>query len=803
MNWMRKWPLRWRLFGIGGVVLVLMLGSVLVVLSDMQQGQALEQERTEALETVLTASNVLTAVLDMETGLRGYALSNREEFLQPYVQGRSRYDTDLRELEQAVGHDEAGLRHVQSMARLMDTWQEEVAGPEVDLARTGDQAGVDRVDSLGHGKALIDEVRAELGALVSGEQARADALAARAAVEASRARTTGLAAMLAAALVSTVLSRTMAASVLGPVGVLIDGIRAIEADGPGLQLPVGADDEIGTLARAVNQMSAVRKEQQEHMVSSQEELQAQQEELQAQNEELQAQHDQLIYLVNQLELEQHRWKKLVAFAGAAAESSDLRRLGERMLTGMLDATRSEVGAVILVRPGRPADVLASVGLTEEALASAGAAASGLAARALAERRQIAVSYPAGELLRPVYHTALPVQEELYVPILFGADALGIIALGRTAATPFDSETQTVAELLSAQAAAALSNALAFERLEMAYGNLDAVLGSTGEGIRLTDLTGAEVLVNNQFFRLLGVEPGSPIPEAAATVLQQDAPRSLQRTRTRLELTAPQKAVLALETEPALDRHGRHVGRVTVLRDVTQETEVDRMKTEFISTVSHELRTPLTAIRGYVDLILEGDAGEISAEQCDYLQVVRASSLRLGQLINDLLDVEKIEHGRVQFAREPVSLTQVVQEVAQTFRMLAAEKELTFAVRMPEKLPPVNGDHGRLVQVVSNLVSNAIKYTKSGGVAIEAYANQGDHVSITVRDTGIGIPREARSQLFNKFYRVDNQYTREVGGTGLGLAIARAIVREHGGEIEVASEIGQGSAFTVTLPAMAS
>jgi CheY-like chemotaxis protein/anti-sigma regulatory factor (Ser/Thr protein kinase) len=244
-----------------------------------------------------------------------------------------------------------------------------------------------------------------------------------------------------------------------------------------------------------------------------------------------------------------------------------------------------------------------------------------------------------------------------------------------------------------------------------------------------------------------------------------------------------------------------LGRLFVVRDVTRETEVDRMKTEFISTVSHELRTPLTSIRGYVELLLDGDVGEISADQREFLELVAKSTVRLANLINDLLDVEKIESGRISMRREPVGLTEVLDQVVRTFQVTAAERGLGLHLAVEGPLAPVAGDADRLNQVFTNLISNAIKYTKQGDVRVSARCAGGE-VQIAVADSGIGIAREHMPNLFGRFYRVDNQYTREVGGTGLGLAITKAIVERHGGRVEVDSAPGAGSTFTVRLPALA-
>jgi signal transduction histidine kinase len=222
-----------------------------------------------------------------------------------------------------------------------------------------------------------------------------------------------------------------------------------------------------------------------------------------------------------------------------------------------------------------------------------------------------------------------------------------------------------------------------------------------------------------------------------------------------------------------------------------------MKDDFIGTVSHELRTPLTAIKGFIELVAEGDAGPVNDTQREFLQIAARNSDKLGVLINDLIDMNLIESQRLEVRLSPLNLATVLDDVASTFRTMAHTKGLVFREEIPS-LPQVQGDSARLVQVFSNLVSNAIKYTPSGEVGILAAVTPAG-VEVTVHDTGIGLSREEHSQLFSRFFRGQNSVVTEAGGTGLGLVIAKAIIGRHHGTIEVDSSPGEGSRFRVTLP----
>ena len=247
--------------------------------------------------------------------------------------------------------------------------------------------------------------------------------------------------------------------------------------------------------------------------------------------------------------------------------------------------------------------------------------------------------------------------------------------------------------------------------------------------------------------------------------------------------------------PLKDSQGNIVGMVCTFEDISRETEIDRMKTEFISTVSHELRTPLTAIKGYVDLILEGEAGEINETQQDFLQLVSRSSDRLTALINDLLDVERIESGRAVMKQELVDVNDIIRDVTHIFEKEIIKKGLTLQTNIPLQLPVVIGDRERIEQVLANLVNNAIKYNKPAGYIKVMTGLERDFVKIQVIDDGIGISEENQRRLFSRFFRVDNSTT----GTGLGLSIVETIIKKMGGKIRVKSRLGEGSTFTLLLP----
>jgi len=248
--------------------------------------------------------------------------------------------------------------------------------------------------------------------------------------------------------------------------------------------------------------------------------------------------------------------------------------------------------------------------------------------------------------------------------------------------------------------------------------------------------------------------------------------------------------------PATNRRGT----VVALRDVTREAEVDQMKSEFVSIVSHELRTPMTAIKGYVDLLSTGSAGDVTDMQRNFLSIIKTNTDRLSEMVAELLDLSHIEAGKMQMHYEPVTVSQVIRDVGAMLEKGFDDRGICLQLDIPDMLPDVLSDPGRLAQIITNLLANALKYTFEGRVDVTA-RQVGNYVQVDVTDTGIGITEQDQAKLFTRFFRASTARAREIPGTGLGLAITRSLVQMHGGRIWVHSVVGQGSTFSFTLPAL--
>jgi signal transduction histidine kinase len=227
-------------------------------------------------------------------------------------------------------------------------------------------------------------------------------------------------------------------------------------------------------------------------------------------------------------------------------------------------------------------------------------------------------------------------------------------------------------------------------------------------------------------------------------------------------------------------------------------ELDRLKDEFVALVSHELRTPLTSIRGYLELVLDGEAGDLTDDQREFLGIVERNAHRLLALVGDLLFLAQVEAGKLSLELGAVDLSSLAAETVETARPLAEEKGVTLTLASGP-LPLLAADRIRLAQLLDNLVSNGVKFTPSGGrVDVRVRGERGRAV-IEVRDTGMGVPPGEQDHLFERFFRASKATEQAIPGTGLGLAISKAIVHAHGGRITVASEEGKGSTFRVDLP----
>lgn len=349
--------------------------------------------------------------------------------------------------------------------------------------------------------------------------------------------------------------------------------------------------------------------------------------------------------------------------------------------------------------------------------------------------------------------------------------------------------------------------------------VDTIIRSIGEGLVVVDGEGRLQFMNPAAEKLLGLDQrgakGVPIPQLvkgehtlalAKGPLRDDAEHVTKEIELRSSNEETQRIVQA-STAVIENEDGKTVGMVSVLSDITKQKHLDEAKSKFVAHVSHELRTPLLAIQESLSLLAGKEVGEVNPEQEKFLSIAQRNISRLSRLVNDLLDVAKLEAGKIELRPMPFELKDMVHHVVETVQSWAESKKVAIEEVYPKKPIQMVADPDRLTQVVTNLLGNAIKFTPEGGkIGVAIDPNQlapgmaeEPAVAISVQDSGIGIPKQDQKRIFEKFEQVSLASPQGVSSTGLGLTIAKEIVELHGGRIWVDSKEGEGSRFTFVIP----
>jgi GAF domain-containing protein/nitrogen-specific signal transduction histidine kinase len=544
----------------------------------------------------------------------------------------------------------------------------------------------------------------------------------------------------------------------------------------------------------------------------------------------------------QLQREQQNTETLLHILTEVSSSLDLDRALNRTLALLNDAIGAEQGTIMLLNiEDNLLHFRAGYGYLSERISGEGRGfrlkiGEGLAGWVVAQREPALID----DLLNdPRWVKAAASSHEhrsaIAMPLLVAEDVIGALLIYHRKPNFFSAEVLNLVKAIAGQVAVAINNAHLYELIrdqaERLGGMLrreqedasrsQAILQAVADGVLVTGGNNRISFINPSAENILNLEAervvgqsldvfGGLFGKSAGTWMQtirdwSDSPGDYQRGDTYAEqIDLENGRIILVHLAPVILQND-FLGTVSIFRDITHEVEVDRLKSEFVATVSHELRTPMTSIRGYVDVLLMGAAGALNENQAHFLNIVKNNTERLNILVNDLLDVSRIESGRVTLSPQAIDLREVAEDVIGDVLRRSQEENRPMALSLnaPRKLPRVYGDMERIRQVLGNLVDNAYNYTpENGTITVHIHAPNGGHeVQVDVRDNGVGIPVEDQDRIFERFYRGENPMVLSTPGTGLGLSIVKQIVDMHKGRIWMNSTgvPGEGSTFSFTLP----
>lgn len=402
-----------------------------------------------------------------------------------------------------------------------------------------------------------------------------------------------------------------------------------------------------------------------------------------------------------------------------------------------------------------------------------------------------------------------------LPMVVGREMVGVVYIFRAQGGQFSRSDVRLLQSFANQAAIAVHNARLYEQVLTEKKRLDTILRHNADGIMILDASQNVVSINIALSRMTGCpmeeaqglhhdeiirwahrEPGLDLNGAVAG----GWPLSEQGTlyvEGDLRHQDGSTVSVGITYAPLFDASGNLRNIIADVWDITKFREAEEAKSTFVSVISHELKTPVSLIKGYASTLLREDATWDRAVVINGLRVIEEEADRLAALIENLLDVTRLQVGTLSLRFGPVKMDELVNSLAEKFRTQTGQH--TIVVDFPPDFPVIQGDKQRLEQVLSNLLSNAIKYSPQGGQITISGSTLANMMQISVSDEGVGLTEEQQENIFDRFYRADNALTRETQGVGLGLYIVRSLVEEHGGHIWVQSKSGEGTTFSFTLP----
>ncbi len=544
----------------------------------------------------------------------------------------------------------------------------------------------------------------------------------------------------------------------------------------------------------------------------------------------------------ELEREQRNTETLLRILTEVSASLDLDRALSRTLSLLNEAIGAEQGTVMLLHPeDNMLHYRAGYGyVTQDSSISRKSSSfklkigEGLAGWVVKNRQPVLIDDLYLDSRWVISQSSQDHRSAIVAPLVVGEDIIGAIMVFHRRVGFFSEDSLEMVRAIGAQVAISINNAQLYELIrdqaerlgsmlrsqQVEASRQTAILEAVADGVLVTDPANKISFVNASAERILSLAAdqliGEPVENFAGLfgkstqtwvkAVQEwsqnpDLHHAGEMYAEQISLETGQ--VVLVHLSPVIWRN-EFLGTVSIFRDITHEVEVDRLKSEFVATVSHELRTPMTSIRGYVDILLMGAAGALSENQSHFLEIVKNNTERLNVLVNDLLDVSRIEAGRVSLSIQPVDLVEMSREIVSGFikRSQDENKAMEISIHTEESIPRALADTERIWQVIDNLVDNAYNYTPADGKIQVSLRKNNGMVQIDVKDTGIGIPIEQQERVFDRFFRGEDPLVLATPGTGLGLSIVKQLVEMHRGQIWMFSTgaPGQGSTFSFTVPA---
>lgn len=413
-------------------------------------------------------------------------------------------------------------------------------------------------------------------------------------------------------------------------------------------------------------------------------------------------------------------------------------------------------------------------------------------------------------------TGLTLRQMIALPLALRDTPVGVIYVFRAALNvAFSANDRQVLQDFADQAAIAVFNARLYQSVLREKQRLDAIIEQSADGVMIIDSRWRIVTFNKAMEQLTGWSREEAIGRPCAEVLGIHNPQGINIclvdcplnrippvnnpvVEGRIVTRDGRELFVQSRYAPQRGPQGQFLGAIANVRDITAQKKEEELQNTFISVISHELKTPVSIIKGYAGTLRREDVTFTPEQYREGLAVIEDEADRLTRLIQDLLDVSRLTAGGLRLELTDFSLPLLAADVVRACAATAGER-YQFELRFPDDMPPVHGDYERVRQVLTNLISNAVKYSPEGGTIRIGGWSEGDFAVCYVADQGIGIPPEEHEAIFRRFYRIDNRLARETQGSGLGLFLTRAIVEAHGGRIWVESQVGKGSRFIFTLP----